>query len=322
MNWLIDNPISQMPGPAFLALYAAVIAFLLAEARWRVRRPDPGVGEGPEPIPTKPDPVEIAYLRGGENEVTRLLAFDLIRRGYLKLDEKQATIEPAEDAPAVAKPSPIEQAALDFFRKPRKPAELFRPGGLSGRLKAGFGPMADSLRERGLLASPDQVGAAWKAWFGGALMILAVGGFKLFVAMAKGKTNVGFLFVFAAFGLIALIFACWAPRVTRRGKEYLASLRVAFQGLKPRVAEPADPGSLDPALTLVPAVFGVAALVGTPYAYAPSLFRTAAISSAGGCGASGAGCGGIGGVAGGGGCGGGDGGGGGCGGGCGGCGGG
>ena len=40
------------------------------------------------PIPTKPDPYEIAFLRGGENEVTRLLAFDLINRGYLRVAEK------------------------------------------------------------------------------------------------------------------------------------------------------------------------------------------------------------------------------------------
>ena len=37
----------------------------------------------PLPIPADPDPCEIAYLRGGENEATRLIVFDLIQRGCL-----------------------------------------------------------------------------------------------------------------------------------------------------------------------------------------------------------------------------------------------
>ena len=32
------------------------------------------------PGPESPDPFEIAYLRGGQNEVTRLVVFDLLRR--------------------------------------------------------------------------------------------------------------------------------------------------------------------------------------------------------------------------------------------------
>ena len=44
--------------------------------------------------------------------------------------------------------------------------------------------------------------------------------------------------------------------------DYLASLREAFEGLKTRVREVEPSAPFDPALVLVPAVFGVAALAG------------------------------------------------------------
>src|SRR4051812_47950246 len=68
MNWLLNNPISEMPGPMFLALYAGLIALIFLEAFFKNRRADRSRELGPMPIPTKPDPCEIAYLRGGENE--------------------------------------------------------------------------------------------------------------------------------------------------------------------------------------------------------------------------------------------------------------
>ena len=39
------------------------------------------------PVPESPDPYRIAYLRGGENEVLRLMLFDLVRRGHLEMTE-------------------------------------------------------------------------------------------------------------------------------------------------------------------------------------------------------------------------------------------
>lgn len=314
MNWLFENPLSELQGPIFLPLYAGVIGLILVEARWRVGRADRSREFAPEPIPTKPDPIEIAYLRGGPNEVTRLLIFDLIRRGFLEIvatpqrftKSVETTVQQATGHPEVSRLSPDEALAFEYFNRPKKPAEFFQATGLAKQLADGFEPMAAELRVEGLISSREQVDAAWKAWLTGALMILAFGGFKLSVALAKGRTNVLFLLVLAAVGLVALAIACKVPRLTRRGKVYLTDLRIAFAGLKPRVAEPADPASLDPALILVPAVFGVAALTGTPYAYAPNLFRSATDSSGGcggaigscgggGCGCGGGGCGGCGG---------------------------
>jgi uncharacterized protein (TIGR04222 family) len=306
MNWLLDNPISQMPGPLFLALYAAIIAFVLVEALWRKRRADHSQDTGPEPIPIKPDALEIAYLRGGPNEVTCLLVFDLIRRGYLQVEEKKGivgvgkglTISQVATQPGSEKLPLLEARVFGYFQRSHKPSELFQQGGLTDLIKKDFEPLVESLHERQLLTTRDQVGAAWKNWLAGAVMILAFGGFKFYVAMSKGKHNVAFLIIFAVVGLIALAIACAVPRLTRRGKDYLARLRLAFMGLKDSVGQ-TDALRVDPALLLVPAVFGVSALAATPYSYATSIFRASQISSGtgggGGCSGGGGGCGGGGG---------------------------
>jgi uncharacterized protein (TIGR04222 family) len=308
MNWLFENPISELPGPLFLALYAGVIALVVMEAVWRKSRADQSLDLGPTPISSKIDPVEIAYLRGGENEVTRLLVFDLIRRGYLRIETtkkwfgtgSETKIERTSEHPDVAELTPIEADVFDYFGSSKKPETLFQADGLASRLKNGAWPMAESLRQNGLISGPEQVDAAWRNWYAGALMILAFGGFKFVIALVKGKHNVLFLLILAFIGLIALAIASIVPRLTRRGKDYLNRLRDAFEGLKPRLAEAHKDSPHDPAFVLVPAIFGVSALVGTPFDYAPTLFKSAAAQSSGGCSGGGSSCGGGGGCGGGG----------------------
>jgi uncharacterized protein (TIGR04222 family) len=306
MNWLLNNPISEMPGPLFLMLYAGLMALIFGESFFKNRRADRSRELGPMPIPTKPDPYEIAYLRGGHNEVTRLVVLDLMSRGYLRVDERTGAITRKAETrigqdpthPEVDRLSPMEATAFLYFATSRKPEVLFQAGGLASKLKDGLEPLAESLRDQQLLPGPERYSAAWRTWLGGAIMILTFGGFKLAIALSKGRSNIAFLLVFALIGLLVLGIFCAVPRVTRRGKDYMVRLREAFEGLKPRVLiEPSQVG-YDPALILVPAVFGVAALAGTPYGYVPDLFKSAAASGGGcggGCGASGGGCGGGGG---------------------------
>src|SRR5688572_33475134 len=85
MDWLSNNPVANMYGPHFLLLYLTVILAVMVGCRWAARRSDSTSGELPPPIPVNPDPYEIAYLRGGPNEVARLVVFDLVRLGYVKL---------------------------------------------------------------------------------------------------------------------------------------------------------------------------------------------------------------------------------------------
>ena len=324
MDWLLHNPIADMPGPYFLMLQFAVIVVLVSEAYWTKFRSDPTREVEPPPVPNKPDPYAIAYLRGGTEELARMVVFSLIQRGALRLQPPKKRpisislsqkIEQAPDAAFRLSKNPIERTAFDFFRIPRAVGELFNPGGLVARIKPECAGIAEALRDEELLSASEQVAAAWRVGLAGALVIVALSGYKLFVAVQKGRSNFAFLIMLTVLGLVALVAACHVPRLTQRGKRYLEQLQEAFAGLKFRTAEEDERAAMtgaDPMFLLVPAVFGIVALRGTEYGYMADLFKKSTSGGGGGgCGTCG---GGSGGGCGGGGCGGGGCGGGGCGG--------
>jgi hypothetical protein len=56
MDWLVHNPLANLPGPAFLVLYGVVIAATLLWCWWRARAADPTTAQSPPPLPAPPDP--------------------------------------------------------------------------------------------------------------------------------------------------------------------------------------------------------------------------------------------------------------------------
>lgn len=319
MNWWLHNILADMPGPQFLLFFGAMIVATIIVAATIVRSSDTTRGLDPPPIPKKPDPVEIAYLRGGANEVTRVVVFDLIRRGYLKTtgENKSSRIERNDVRPPEPLVDPLDRNVFDYFSTRRDAKDLFRPGGLARQIEDWSEPIRWNLHEAELLSPAERYRLGLVTGLSGALLILSLGGYKLSVAIAKGHTNVGFLILMAMVGLMILAVACCVPRTTWRGRAYLAQLKTAFEGLKETADEPASAGA-NSMLLLVPALFGIAALSSTSYGPIQDLFRKASSGSGGGCGGGwtpSAGCGaGCGGGGGGGGCGGGGCGGGGCGG--------
>lgn len=319
MNWWLHNVLADMPGPQFLLFFGALIVATIFVAATIVRSSDPTRGLDPPPIPKKPDAVEIAYLRGGTNEVTRLVVFDLIRRGYLKTtgEGMSSRIERNDTRPREPLMDPLDRNVFDYFATRRDAKDLFRPGGLAKHIEDWCEPVRWNLYEAEMLSAAERYRLALVTGLCGALLILTIGGYKLCIALAKGHTNVGFLILMAVLGLMILAVACCVPRTTWRGRAYLRQLTTAFEGLKLTADEPVATGA-DSALLLLPALFGIGALSSTSYGPIRDLFRKAAAGSGGGgCGAAwttGAGCGCGGGGGGGGGCGGGGCGGGGCGG--------
>lgn len=83
MSNLLFGLISDMYGPTFLVLYACVIGATLAICWVWVQSLDKTSNLPPLPIPKSVNAYQIAFLRGGENELLRIMIFDLIQRGYL-----------------------------------------------------------------------------------------------------------------------------------------------------------------------------------------------------------------------------------------------
>ena len=328
MDWIMHNWIADLYGPQFLSLYAGVIAVTLVISRRALRRRDwTGAAPAP-PVPPAPDPYEIAYLRGGESELLRTVIFNLVQKGHLRVSRwgKESRIERADAAVDRHALPPLERRVYNWFVGPHRPHEIFQHNGLAREVQAFCATYEQRLKQEHLLMPEEVRQAAARFWLAGAALIVGLGGYKLFIALSRGRHNVAFLIVIAIVSLIILTKLCRTPRLSARGRDYLARLQMAFERLKSRpvaahtaaeenatAAAPAF-ASADPTL-LVVGLYGVGALAGTPYHDYHETFRhSSASSSPGGCASSsGSGCGSSGGD-GGGSCGGGGCGGGGCGG--------
>lgn len=343
MDWLWQNPVAEMYGPPFLLFYAGVSAATVVACRFAVRRLDWTGRMPPPPVPAAPDPYEIAYMRGGENEVTRAGVFALIKRGLLDFsrDGTKFLVQRTAAAPPREHLSKIERCVYDWFDRPRDSREVFQRGGLADKLKGLCAGYEQALRRDHMLTPPDVASRVALARLSGVAVIAGLGAYKLAAALAHGRTNVGFLVVMGVVAVLVLFAATRAPRISRRGREHLERLRIAFDRLKDggvnsntsgRTADyadatrellrkdgeaPAVARAVDPTLVAL-GVFGVAALASTDYQDYKAAFGRASADTGGGGSSCGSSCGSSDSSSGGGG----DGGGGGCGGGCGGCGGG
>jgi uncharacterized protein (TIGR04222 family) len=312
MDWVTDNPIANLRGPAFLLFYALFIAATLFVGRRALRQRDPSAALPKPPVPAQPDPYEIAYLRGGENEVARTVVFNLLQRGYLQStpgavhtgkDKSPEWLERAPKAPDRRHLSPIERCVWDELAIPSSGEGIFR-GGLPARIKSQCAEYERRLRDEQLLSSPSLVPVAWQIGLLGLLAIAGLGGYKLLVALSRGRENVFFLFVFGIVGIIALALALRVPRLSARGRAYLKELQLAYTATRQRIERLGRSGA-DPLLPLLVGLFGVGVLAGTPFDYYHLMFRKSESSGGscgGGCGSCGSssdggggGCGGCGG---------------------------
>jgi len=280
MEWLWQNPIADMRGPAFLLFYACASAATIAACALVSRRLDWTGAMPPPHVPPAPDPYEIAYLRGGENEVARAVVFALMRSGHLRVTQqgKKSLIERTGPPVPAASLGQFERRAYGWFDHPRESAEVFQRGGLAEKLRRHCADYEQKLRGEKLLTPPEVGERARLVRLSGLAVIAGLGAYKLAVALSRGRTNVFFLILLGAVALFVLFKACRSPRLSRRGRAHLERLRTAFDRLKgagtnltetaETARESADghgahaaPGGLDPAL-LALGVFGMAALAG------------------------------------------------------------
>lgn len=304
MDILLDNPLATMYGPYFLIFYGFVIFFsttILAIVKNRI---DKTGNLTPPPVPSNIDPYEIAYLRGGTNEVVRSVVFSLMQKGFieLKTDGKTTEIKQIDNKMNRRSLSQIEQLALGWFYTPRNSADVFKSGGLNEQLES-YGKTYQARLEQQQMLTDDDTRAAFKPMkWTVYLILLGLGAYKILAAAAHGNFNIIFLIIFIVAGLLIARAVSKLPRVSSLGKAYLERLQLAFDNLKYEAQKPYIPtnepqivpqttfAGVDPLLLSV-GVFGSGILAGTIFdgynqAFVRAQQQSAASSCGSGCGSS------------------------------------
>ena len=294
MDILFDNPLGTMYGPYFLMLYVVfIISIVILLVILKFLLDDSG--KSPSPIISgEIDPYEIAYLRGGNNELTRSAVFGLIKKDLLEFSDaaKMDMIRQKSPGLAVSGLNKVEQITFDWFKTERSTSEVFSSYGLTEQLSAYGDAYEQKLERQNLLNGADlKTKLRLFRWLA-VLAIAGFGGYKVLAAFAHGRYNVVLIFVIGIIGMIAAIAVSSAPRLSKLGKSYLAKLQTAFSNLQYQPANSQGGNQtafagVDPLLLSV-GIFGGAALAGTAYSNFNDAFKKSTVSSGAdtGCGSS------------------------------------
>ena len=241
------NPL-DLRGPQFLLFYLCLGIAVTIVAVW-VRRSREHPADPPRPLA---DYLEIAFLRGGAAETVRVAILNLVDRGVLALSGETVQIAAGEQTAHLFRPT--ERAIATRARQVSKAAELLADRDVTRAATAECEP---ELVRRGLLPSPSQQASRHGLWVltGGTLAFVA--GLKIAVAVARGRSNVGFL-VILGFAFVVVTFIITHPRRTAAGSALLADMTTLFKGLKDRASSlrPRENGN---DVALLAAIYGVSA---------------------------------------------------------------
>jgi uncharacterized protein (TIGR04222 family) len=274
MDFLFDNPLANMPGVIFLVFYSLFIIFTLVTfGVWKTQS-DKTANLAVPPIAPNIDPYEIAYLRGGMNEVARAVVFALRQKDFLiiQADGKSSRIHRNANQTDRRGLSQMEDAVLDWFASSREPKEVFQGYGLLQVLDPYYGVYEARLEQQQLLTDAETRSRIKRARNLVLLLILGLGAYKFTAAMVNGYSNVAGIVIIGVIATFITFATAKLPRLTNLGKTYLERLQLAFDKLKyqteRQVMQPNVAGAqfagVDPLLLGV-GVFGGAVLVGTMY---------------------------------------------------------
>jgi uncharacterized protein (TIGR04222 family) len=280
MQWLFENPLANMPGPAFLGLFGALLVGAVVILRIMAARIEEGEDSRPLPIPSDIDPYQIAFLRGGDAEVIRTALVDLVEQGRIVRVEKtwmgkilansQIQWKVADATDTGADLSPIQRTLLQAFTIPRDPESMFQPD-IRSKVHEHTKPLRDWVAQENLEVDPEGRSQMTKLLIVCLVGLGGLGLYKLAAAYMNQRTNVIFLIGMMLFGVI-ILFACGRHRkLTLRGQRFLRDLQTAFgsiQSLKVAQQNPANTpyGIGNASMPLMAmGIFGVTALQGSDY---------------------------------------------------------
>ena len=268
-----------MRGPNFLLFYIVLSLGAYLYVRLLIARIEGDLG----PVNLKlRQPYEIAYLRGGVEQLQQVATLSLLRRKLLDVAGGRLQATAAGAAGAVS--DPIERAILDACRTPVVAATLEQNTGV--QVAAEHYRLA--LADKGLVPSEAMQRRRRRFAVIAGLALLGLAAAKIAVALRTGHPNVLFLTILAT--LVAFAFSALSrEHRTRLGREALKNLETLFARVK-RNASPLNADQHHEALLLA-AVYGVYVAPGIEEATWRKLFPRRKTASDGGGGGDSSGCG-------------------------------
>lgn len=280
------NPLN-LYGPQFLFFYVLVGIGTIAWAFIRLREIQQ---TWPVPKLDLNDPYEIAYLRGGQNEVARIAVLALLKHGVLK--HKKNKLSPSKNTQPVlfdieedsgsdvessqqqstisGRPphlkKPIEAAVVEFFQSSRPAYEVFSMPRLADRCSEYYAKLCSKRLLASDLIFKDRfpvIGIA-SAIIGGLAFL------KIIVAILSGRSNVGFLIIFAA-AFVAVLWFLFRRDPSELRNRVLSDLRTLCAGMRPSSGS-SKPLKADEAILLA-AIYGIGALPAADYKVMEKLFN-------------------------------------------------
>ncbi len=280
MDFLIDNPLTNLAGPSFLVLFITFIVLVLV-AQGLMKSYLDRSDQLPIPaIPPEIDPYEVAYLRGGPNELARSLIFSLVQKELVEFEELDSVsrIKKTEASAENVRLATVENIAYSWIGGGREAGTVFDTKiGLVKQIEQYTHKYDIDLANRQFLMSEDLSAKAKRYALIAAGMIVSVGAFKVVTAIMLGSYNVIFAIILTIIAFFIAMTMGKMPKVTKLGKQYLDRLNLAFSDLKyrsqapyigdnprPAIAEGGFAG-VDPLLLSV-GIFGTGILAGTAFA--------------------------------------------------------
>ncbi|MFN7920578.1 MAG: TIGR04222 domain-containing membrane protein [Bryobacteraceae bacterium] len=282
------NPL-EFRGPEFLLFYGVLATAIIMAVWWLNRQLGSDLTPGEVDIT---DPYEIAYLRGGRNEVIRVAVVKLVQSKILRVvDSKTVVIDDPAGGRALS--NPLEREIAKLFSSPMEPHKAFA----QMQIRDQTNTYERRLVRKGLLLDDEMTSSRTRRAWVAALVLWGLAGAKILIGMSRNRP-VSFLVGMLVISTCALLIVSFTRRRTVHGDNAVEGIRQVFA--YQREMQP-DAGVAQ--VALVAAVFGLAAIPLEAFPERKGLFPRAngdGSSCGSSCGSSGCGSGGGGGCGGGG----------------------
>ncbi|MEC9440056.1 MAG: TIGR04222 domain-containing membrane protein [Myxococcota bacterium] len=238
MSIIFENALATLDPGAYLGVYTLGVCAVAAGMFVRRQKSDETNGMRLPAIPEELDPHELAYLNGGIEELSRLVVFDLARRGWLEMFEESSMfgddhyLKRAEDHPPVNLLRPIEKEVWDLIEGTVLMSNLMGTIDLPAHLDTFASDYRARLSKKKMMLTDAQQSSEGTLAAGAMVMVMAPGVYRMLIAM-QARTEEWLAFLVWALLSGLLVWFCAKPRFrTNLGDRYLDALRREFDAMR------------------------------------------------------------------------------------------